>query len=831
MKQLYLTAGKVLIAFLLLVNTNIAKSQFVTIPDTVFASWLNFYYPGAMVGQQLDTTNSPILSTTYLSVSQLNIHDLTGVQYFKNITTLDCSSDSLTFIPTLPAHVKTFDCSDNQLTALPGMPDSLTSLTCYLNPLHGGLPSVLPSQLNFLTCYLDSLSSLPDLPPNLIELNCHLNHLTSLPSLPLTLEILYCTWNNNIGALPPLPQGLMELQCGMTGISVLPVLPSSLNYLDCSNSYDFLGCGVNNQITHLPALPTALRILACSELNLDSLPNPLPPTLWQLFCSHDNLNHLPLLPSTITYFWCDSNNLTSIPPLPDSLIYFDCSYNTQLNCLPELKQIGTLNFEGTNVQCLSSYGSVQTSTPSLDSLPLCGIINNAGCITYYNISGLTYFDRNNNCVFSNTDVGAANAKILLYNNGTLQQQIYTGGNGLYSFNTGYGNYAVQCDTSNLPFIVHCPAAQIINDTITAANALSDSNDFSFICRTNGYDLGINNIIYTHNEFSGSLQVNITAGDIAQLFGGSCASGVSGVVQLQLTGCTFTSPAAGGLTPSSQTDSTVTWNISDFSAINDFSAFNILVLPRQNICCITATIATQAYDYNLANNTLSYCFMPPGGSHDPNEKEVYPTTVDSAGQWLTYTIRCQNNGTAPAYNIVITDTLDSHLDPSTFQLLASSAKNVTQVIGHVAVFSFPNVNLPDSATSDSASRGFVQFRIKTVSNFTANDNVSNKAYIYFDQNPAMVTNTVTDTVTKYPAGIGQLSASTIIIYPDPVTDWLFIKTGNTQPETVSIYNMEGKLISTQAFKTDINVQQLISGVYVIQLENRSEVVRKMFVKVH
>jgi uncharacterized repeat protein (TIGR01451 family) len=64
------------------------------------------------------------------------------------------------------------------------------------------------------------------------------------------------------------------------------------------------------------------------------------------------------------------------------------------------------------------------------------------------------------------------------------------------------------------------------------------------------------------------------------------------------------------------------------------------------------------------------------AHDPNDLTVYPigcgpTGVVDPGTTLAYTIDFQNTGDAPAHRVIIQDTLDPGLDPTTLQILPSA----------------------------------------------------------------------------------------------------------------------------------------------------------------
>jgi uncharacterized repeat protein (TIGR01451 family) len=781
------------------------KAQYVTIPDANFEFWLGASGFGqCMNGNQLDTTCEEILNARAIYCNSQRIEDITGIQYFKNLDSLDCSDNGILFLPPLPSRLtylncqinwigmdsvgasplpsglrtficgnnyfpgfaalpdslSYFACNNNSIDSLPTLPDSLLYLDCssnyiktlpslprgmqffscdfnntitYLPPLPdnlrelycvynkiAALPSVLPATLVVLGCDSNPLTVLPVLPSQLQGLSLQYTHVHSLPALPVSLNFLYCGYNQ-IDSLPALPARLQYLYCDYAQLSTLPVLPTGLLSLQCaSNSFrslpalppmlNQLYCDYN-QLTSLPALPPALQYLSCDNNKLGSLPA-LPAALQTVWCQSNKLAALPDLPPSLSTLYCAGNKLLSLPELPDSLNVLSCSENANLSCLPELKRIVTLDFQQTAVTCLPNYGNVTTSTPALSSVPLCGIFNPTGCGVFWNISGRSYYDVNDNCIFDSADVGQNYIKMLLDSGGTTNQQVFTGGEGFYSFLANKGNYKVTVDTSNLPFTVECPAGVYMNDTLSAKDSLSYNNNFALKCRTEGFDIGVTSIInnYVIPRPNTIFGLNIIAGDISQLYGAHCASGISGQVQLIFNGPVTYAGNDGTLQPAVSGD-TLSWNVADFGAINDYTAFlPVFYISRSAIVgssiCFTVLVTPATGDFNPSNNSLTYCF-PVVEALDPNEKEVYPTTIDSANQWLTYTVRFQNTGTAPAVNIIVRDTLSPNLDPSTFQLLTYSAKNLTQVFGNVIVFNFPNINLPDSLTSDSASRGFVQ----------------------------------------------------------------------------------------------------------------------------
>ncbi|HRH69430.1 MAG TPA: FG-GAP-like repeat-containing protein [Flavobacteriales bacterium] len=150
--------------------------------------------------------------------------------------------------------------------------------------------------------------------------------------------------------------------------------------------------------------------------------------------------------------------------------------------------------------------------------------------------------------------------------------------------------------------------------------------------------------------------------------------------------------------------------------------------------------------------------------DPNDKLVTPQGYGTAGavdidtDWLTYTIRFQNTGTDTAMSVVLTDHLDTDLDPESMQVLGASHP-LTQIMVETdqrAMFRFDNIMLPDSGADQLASNGFVKYRVKTRANRPNLTPISNQAAIYFDFNVPVLTNTVLNTLVDCDLHVAEIS---------------------------------------------------------------------------
>ncbi|HPH21259.1 MAG TPA: T9SS type A sorting domain-containing protein, partial [Haliscomenobacter sp.] len=219
------------------------------------------------------------------------------------------------------------------------------------------------------------------------------------------------------------------------------------------------------------------------------------------------------------------------------------------------------------------------------------------------------------------------------------------------------------------------------------------------------------------------------------------------------------------------------------------------------------------------------------SYDPNDKLVRSTKIAKNrftlfDQYLYYTIRFQNTGNYPARNITIIDTLDRDLDFATFDFLGASHP-ITEVIGknNAVQFVFKGINLPDSVNNEMASHGFVSFRIKDRAGLPEKTEITNTAYIYFDQNPPIVTNT---TLSILVSRLDELSTSTqnpqrgsnFRVYPNPAQGYVIVTGESTNSQTRwSMINAQGQTCMQGLTKTwpfEINTQHLSNGLYYLQL---------------
>jgi hypothetical protein len=197
-----------LLAMALTKNT-IAQTA-VYIPDPNFRNFLNVNYPAVMnvSGDSLIIASAATINGT-LDCNHQGISDLSGVEYFSNITGLSCYNNQLTSLPDLSTitGLVILWCNNNQLTNLPDLSanTALANLDCSNNQLTT-LPDLSANTaLGYIWCNNNQLISIPDLSifTGLLVLNCSDNQLTQLSDISANtaLRQFYCS-NNLIADLP-----------------------------------------------------------------------------------------------------------------------------------------------------------------------------------------------------------------------------------------------------------------------------------------------------------------------------------------------------------------------------------------------------------------------------------------------------------------------------------------------------------------------------------------------------------------------------------------------------------------------------------------------------
>lgn len=275
--------------------------------------------------------------------------------------------------------------------------------------------------------------------------------------------------------------------------------------------------------------------------------------------------------------------------------------------------------------------------------------------------------------------------------------------------------------------------------------------------------------------------------------------------------------------------------------NLYVEMQVPTIPTVNLGdVITNSAVINPTDVVPMNNeaTLSQIVV---GSYDPNDKcESHGGKIAlnefSSNDYLTYTIQFENTGTANAAFIRVEDELNPLLNPNTVEMVGSSHDYNLKRIGNKLIWYFYNINLPPSSSSFPSGHGYIQFRIKPNAGYTIGTIIPNKADIYFDYNPPIITNTfATEFVQSLK--IDDFENNNFRLSPNPTNSLVQISLQNKNEviKNIVIYDVLGKVIkaynNSLSNEANLNVSDISKGIYLIEITTENDLTqsKKLIIK--
>ena len=435
------------------------------------------------------------------------------------------------------------------------------------------------------------------------------------------------------------------------------------------------------------------------------------------------------------------------------------------------------------------------------------------------VSGTSWYDSNGDCIRDVDEVGIPYSPLLLQPSGDV---LLTNPNGSFFFPLINGNYTLeQTDPTLIPI---CPATQPVPFTVNANTTVIDFANGS----TAPLDLGVS---IASGQSRPGFDVTIH-GSV-----GNRSPQLSGAVSVSMT----LDPAVDYLgaipTPSTVIGNTLTW---EFPAFTSFQGEAMHVVANVPVGTVLGTILTHSItasntepEPDLTNNTRTV-LATVVGSFDPNDKTALTSSRSSESnyfidvdEYIDYTIRFQNTGTAEAYFVIVTDTLSEDLDMLSFeQGVASNAFDVSFKPGRVVEWRFDNINLPDSNANEAASHGLVTFRIKPVLPLLPGTTIENIANIYFDFNEPVITDPSV-LVAEFSTGMVERQRDGVKLYPNPANDHVRVSWPAGTPINApwALVAADGRIVlngRTTGSEETIDIHTAATGAYMLRLQTNEGV---------
>lgn len=241
---------------------------------------------------------------------------------------------------------------------------------------------------------------------------------------------------------------------------------------------------------------------------------------------------------------------------------------------------------------------------------------------------------------------------------------------------------------------------------------------------------------------------------------------------------------------------------------------------------SASVTIPSGDVNTENNTTSLT-QAIVGSFDPNDKAesnggrvLYAGF--SANDYLTYTIRFENTGNFNAEFVRVNDVLDEKLDETTVRMVDASHSYVLDRVGSNLSWFFDDIQLPPSVANTNIGHGYIVFQVKPKPGFALGDVIPNTADIFFDFNPAIVTNTCT---TEFVNNLANPSFTfdQLVSYPNPVKN-VFHISNDVVMDSMTVTTVLGQPVLSKnigAAEANVDLSELSKGVYFVKIKAGSQ----------
>ena len=184
-----------------------------------------------------------------------------------------------------------------------------------------------------------------------------------------------------------------------------------------------------------------------------------------------------------------------------------------------------------------------------------------------------------------------------------------------------------------------------------------------------------------------------------------------------------------------------------------------------------------------------------------------------------------------FKVVVTDNFfDKKLDPATLKVLHASHEyrivhhSENSPFGPAVSFVFDDILLPDSTTNEPASHGFIKFRIKPFADIEDGQRVANTAFIDFDYEASIMTNTVVQRIfdklltSIYNSSPDLLSLS---VYPNPASNMVKVSLRQNDPSGyANVLDITGKLIKKVSFNKNqfvLDLTGFMPGTYFLKVD--------------
>lgn len=434
------------------------------------------------------------------------------------------------------------------------------------------------------------------------------------------------------------------------------------------------------------------------------------------------------------------------------------------------------------------------------------------------VSGKLYLDFNNNCNFDNSSVDAQMKFRMI--------KFVASADTFIAISDTSGNYSLNLPNGNYKYYPNFKSnfnTNFCGDTVAVYKVTGHTKNIGVLFPTDA-DLEVKFETKSEMRYGDTIDLTIAVTNNSK-------TNYTGSLSCKLpNGFNYSGAHSQGYpVPTSFNNNTVNWTITELTFREP------LILGFRFIIDINKTSINSYYLFNtklksglketdtLDNiDTLKVKLV---AAYDPNNKLSNPSDISPLStKKIKYKINFQNLGTSYARNVTIVDSVAQFCELSKIYIYGSSHRYTISATQNILTFNFPNIYLPSSESAGELSKGWIEFEVTLNSGLKEGTKIDNKAYIYFDYNPAIITNTASVILSKYATTKNTPKKPSIqndlLVFPNPGNAYLIAHNSFSAKQIIKIYDITGKLVISKEIEAnqnlEINTELLPTGVYIINI---------------
>ncbi|MDB5229125.1 MAG: repeat domain in Vibrio, Colwellia, Bradyrhizobium and Shewanella [Bacteroidota bacterium] len=402
---------------------------------------------------------------------------------------------------------------------------------------------------------------------------------------------------------------------------------------------------------------------------------------------------------------------------------------------------------------------------------------------YNTVVSRVFLDLNSNSILDGNEHYLSNVSIKVTKNTVTTTSYFSDSESIINF-IDTGSYQVKVD-HNINYFSAVPTSATVNHT-SYGNVDSLLFALQPVVVVNDLVVELNNNGRGIPGFNGSYILNA-------INNGTTVQDV--ILKLKLTDkidSIVSSPSA------LMNNDTLFWNFNSFEPNEQKTVvlhFHYKTPPQNNIgdTLISTALITPLENDTFPSNNISVLYDVLSGSYDPNDKitdkDIYTAEDLNRQEYIKYTIHFENTGNDTTFFVVVLDTLDNSLDPSTFIPLKGEYSYTTKISQeNIVTFTFNPIHLSPHTTTS------VSYLVKPKNIVANGSTIKNRASVFFDYNLPVFTNSTQTSISLVTGLINEKHPlAKFKIYPDPAKNIITVEFADMEMVTsLQVIDMLGHI---------------------------------------